>query len=119
MINFNEQPTTSTAEITPVIAGEIYALIKEYGDADKAFKLKGNSDYEPEHFAIVQAELDRLGGLLASMKAGSYIIEPEYPATETEEAVPAVYLDPEDTKSFKNYLSSELLNIDTLLIDLA
>ena len=118
MINYKEKPTFSTPEITPEIAQTIYGLIKKYGDADSAYKQKGNSDYEPEHFDKVQEELNRLGNQILQMKSGSYVIEAGYPATEKEEAVPAIYLDPEKPELFKNYLTSELLDIDTLLIDL-
>ncbi len=122
---FKTEPTFSTPEITPEIAQAIYGMIKEYGDADSAYKSKGNSDYEPEHFEIVDKELERLVNQLNSMKSGSYIIEPAYPAVYddegniTEEAVEAVYLDAEATDTYTNYLTSELLNVETLIADLA
>ncbi len=125
MINFNPEPVVSTPVLTPQVAQEIYALIKLHGNVDSAYKLKGNSDFEPSHFAQVQDELNRLGGQILQMKAGSYIIEPGYPARHNEEgeveeeAVAPVYLDPEKKALFKNYLTSELLDIDTLLTDLA
>lgn len=123
MINFNPEPTTSTQPITSEIAQEIYVLIKEFGDVDKAYKMKGNSDYEPEHFAQTNNELERLVGLISTMKSDAYIIEPAYPAEYDEEGnvtaeeVPAVYLDGSSKANLLPYLSSELLDVEVVLND--
>jgi len=98
---FTQQPTFSTLEITPEIAQSIYALIKEFGDADKAYKLKGNSDFEPEHFPIVEKEIERL-------EEGEI----------NEEAVPAVYYEATTKTKLIEDVSSDLLNVETLLNDL-
>jgi len=82
MINFNPEPTTSTPEITSEIAMAIYDLIKEYGDVDKAYKCKGNSDFDPEHFTQTNNELERLASLISQMQSGAYVLEPSYPATD-------------------------------------
>ena len=124
MINFKQEPTFSTKEITSEIASDIYALIKTYGDADSAYKEKGNSDIEPEHFKIVNDELQRLASEISLMKSGGKILEPAYPATYKEdgeideEEVPAVYLDGSVKENLVPYLSSELLDINQVLTDL-
>ena len=59
-MEFKTQPTNSTPALTAEVAQEIYGLIKTYGSADRAYKDKGNSDYEPEHFNIVDKEIDRI-----------------------------------------------------------
>jgi hypothetical protein len=121
---FKTEPTFSTPEITPEIAQSIYALIKEFGDADKAYKLKGNSDFEPEHFPIVEKEIERLASEINSRMSGSYLLEPAYPATYTEEgeideeAVPAVYYEATTKTKLIEDVSSDLLDVETLLDDL-
>ena len=45
-MEFTEQPTNSTPALTAEVAQTIYGLIKTYGSADRAYKDKGNSDYE-------------------------------------------------------------------------
>jgi len=59
-MDFNTKPTSTTPEITQEIAQGVYLLIREYGSADLAFKSQSNSEYEPEHFGIVEKEYKRI-----------------------------------------------------------
>ncbi len=122
MIDFNKKPTTSTPKITSKVAKEIYDLIKEYGDADKAYKMKGNSDYEPEHFKEVEIEAEKVMAEIALLKSGTKVIsEAEYELDEkTGENVitkEAKYFVAKDDLDILSQLSSTLLDCEQLLED--
>lgn len=123
MINFNPEPTTSTPELTSEIAQAIYTLIKTHGDADKAYKLKGNSDYEPEHFTQTANEIERLFNEMNRYASGSVVLEAGTPATYNEEgeieteAVEPVYFTPTTETNFKEQFSSDLLDVNIVYTD--
>jgi hypothetical protein len=122
-MEFNEQPTNSTPALTAEIAGQVYDLIKQYGDADKAYKLKGDSSIDPEHFTAVDAEGDRLIGEINTLMSGGKVITPAVPAVVgedgeiTSEAVPAVYYEPTTEANLLAQLSSDLLDVEDVLDD--
>lgn len=122
MIDFNKKPTTSTPKITSKVAKEIYDLIKEYGDADKAYKMKGNSDYEPEHFKEVEIEAEKVMADITLLKSGTKVIkDAEYSVNEkTGEIVitkEAEYFVAKDDLDVLSQLSSKLLDCEQILID--
>lgn len=123
MINFNPEPTTSTPEITSEIAQVIYALIKEYGDADKAYKLKGNSDYEPKHFTETAQEAERLFNEMSLYASGGKILQEGTPEVYGEdgeietEAIPPTYYTLTTEEDFKAQFSSDLLDVNTVYTD--
>lgn len=121
MINFNPEPTTSTPELTSEVAQAIYALIKTHGDADKAYKLKGNSDFEPEHFTETVKEAERIFSEIAILKSGTKVMkEAVYETNEEGEQTivsEAEYFVPENDLDILSQLSSDLLDCEQLLID--
>lgn len=66
-MDFTIKSGTSTPEITTEIAQAIYAEVKEHGSADCAYKCQSNSEYDPEHFVIVDKEGDRV---IKELRAG-------------------------------------------------
>lgn len=122
MINFNPEPTTSTPELTSEVAQAIYALIKTHGDADKAYKLKGNSDYEPEHFTETVEEAERLFNEMSEYSNGK-MIEEGTPAVYGEdgeievEAVEPTYYTLTTESDFKAQFSSDLLDVNEVYTD--
>jgi len=57
---FKPEPIFVNEELTKAKAMEIYALIKQYGDSDSAYKNQPNSAYPYAHFVIVDNELSRI-----------------------------------------------------------
>lgn len=120
-MDFNEQPTNSTTELTSVIAEQVYDLIKEHGDADKAYKLKGDSSIDPEHFEAVDKEIDRIVRELNEFKNGKLLqVEVSHFTEEGEkvidsEAVYYVYTTDEDLAL---QVSSDLLDVSTIIVDI-
>ncbi len=55
------------------------------GDVDKAYKLKGNSDYEPEHFSQTAEEAERLFNEMNRYASGSVILTEGTPAVYGED----------------------------------
>lgn len=122
MVDFNESPTKSTPELDSTTAQEIYALIKEHGDADKAYKNKGNSDYEPEHFKQTNDEADRLFKEMNKYASGRVLLEEEesHYDEETGEKVidkEAVYYELTTETDFKEQFSSEYLDVNEVYYD--
>lgn len=121
MINFNPEPTTSTPEITSEVAQAIYTLIKTHGDADKAYKLKGNSDYEPEHFTAVDREVDRIVRELNEFKAGKLLQAEVSHIDESGEKVidsEAVYYEYTTDEDLALQVSSDYLDVSLIITDI-
>ena len=57
---FKPEPIFINEELTKAKAMDIYALIKQYGDSDSAYKNQPNSAYPYAHFVIVDNELSRI-----------------------------------------------------------
>ena len=121
-MDFEQQPTYSTSALTVDIAQDIYELIKTYGTADKAYKLKGNSDYEPEHFEIVDKEIDRLVRELNEYKNGKLIsAEVSHIDESTGEKVidsEAVYYEYTTDEDLANQVSSDYLDVSLIITDI-
>ena len=121
-MEFTEQPTNSTPALTVEVAQTIYGLIKTYGSADKAYKLKGNSDYEPEHFSIVDKEIDRLVRELNEHKNGKLIsAEVSHIDEETGEKVigqEAVYYSYTTDEDLAEQVSSDYLDVSLIITDI-
>jgi hypothetical protein len=119
-MDFNEQPTNSTPALTAEIAGQVYNLIKEYGDADKAYKLKGDSLIDPEHFSLVDKELDRIVKELREYKAGKLLEAEESHFDEEGNKVidkEAVYYEYSTDEDLALQVSSEYLDVMTIIED--
>ena len=121
-MDFIQTPTNTTPQLTEQIAQDIYNLIKLYGNSDLAYKLKGNSNYEPEHFPIVDKEIDSIISQINTLASGQFLIQEEVNHVDelTEELVidtPAEYFTPTDKESFVAMLSSNLLDPSVLLQD--
>ena len=118
---FNEQPTNSTPELTSEIAGQVYNLIKEHGDADKAYKLKEDSSIDPEHFTAVDKEIDRIVRELNEFKNGK-LLEPEvsHYNEEGEKVIDseAVYYEYTTDEDLALQVSSDLLDVATIIEDI-
>lgn len=122
MVDFNEQPTSSTPELDASTAQEIYALIKQHGDIDKAYKNKGNSLYEPEHFKQVDKEADRLFNEMSRYANGNVLLEPEQSHFDEESGEKvidseAVYYALSTETDFKSQFSSDYLDVNTVYSD--
>ncbi|MDD4805099.1 MAG: hypothetical protein PHN69_08230 [Candidatus Pacebacteria bacterium] len=123
-MDFNDKPTFSTPALTAEVAQEIYSLIKQYGSADRAYKLKGNSNYEPEHFDLVNKEADRIVRELREYKNGNVILEAAIPAVYDEEgnvtsdAIPAVMYEYTTDADLIEQISSDYLDVATIYNDL-
>ena len=118
---FKEQPTNSTTELTSEIAGQVYDLIKEYGDADKAYKLKGDSAIDPEHFVAVSNEVDRIVRELNEFKNGKLLQAEVSHYTEEGEKVidsEAVYYEYTTDEDLALQVSSDLLDVSTIINDI-
>ena len=120
-MDFNEQPTNSTPALTAEIAGQIYNLIKEHGDADKAYKLKGDSSIDPEHFVLVDKEIDRIVKELNEFKSGKLLEAEEFHYDEeTGEKVidkEAVYYEYSTDEDLAEQVSSDYLDVATIIED--
>ena len=120
-MDFNDKPTFSTPALTAEVAQEIYALIKEHGSADKAYKEKGNSDYEPEHFDLVNKEADRIVRELREYKNGKLLQAEVSHFTEDGEKVidsEAVYYEYTTDADLIEQISSDYLDVATIYNDL-
>ena len=121
-MDFTQTPTNTTPELTEQIAQDIYNLIKLYGNSDLAYKLKDNSNYEPEHFPIVDKEIDSVISQINVLASGHFLIQAEMNHIDetTGELVidtPAEYFTPTDKESFVAMLNSNLLDPSILLQD--
>ena len=107
------------ATLTAKKAQEIYVGLQTK-DANRLF-LEDN--IPTEYTVAVEKEINRLESEMVSKMSGSFIIEPAVPATYTEEgeideeAVPAVYYTVTTEKALKEGMSSEILDIPTLVTD--
>ena len=120
-MDFNEQPINSTPALTAEIAGQVYALIKQYGDADKAYKMKGDSSIDPEHFVLTNAEADRIVKELNEFKNGKLLSAEEYHYNEQGEKVvdkEAVYYKYTTDEDLIAQVSSDYLDVATILSDM-
>jgi len=122
MVDFTTKGGNSTPELTAEIAGNIYALIKQEGNADLAFKSQESSQYEPEHFKLVDKEVDRLFKEMNKYAYGRVLLEPEeyHFDEETGEKVidsEAVYYNLTTETDFKNQFSSDILDVNTVYND--
>jgi len=122
MVDFKEKPVCSTKELIPSVAKEIYLLIKQYGDSDSSFKEKGNSDYEPEHFKLVDKEIDKLFSDMTRYASGNVLLEPEVNHIDeiTGEIIidiPASYYVLTTETDFKKQFSSDYLDISIVYGD--
>jgi hypothetical protein len=119
-MDFNEQPTNSTPTLTAGIAEQVYNLIKEHGDADKAYKLKGDSSIDPEHFVLVDKEIDRIVKELREYKAGKLLETEEFHYDEEGEKVidkAAVYYEYSTDADLAEQVSSDYLDVATIIED--
>ena len=121
-MDFTKIPTNITPELTKPIAQEIYDLIKQYGNCDLAYKLKGNSNYEPEHFIIVDKECDLIVSQINILASCQFLIQEQISHIDemTGELVidtPVEYFTPTDIPSFIAMLNSDLLDPSVLLQD--
>jgi hypothetical protein len=119
-MEFNEQPTNSTPALTAEIAGQVYNLIKQFGDADKAYKLKGHSLIDPEHFSLVDKEIDRIVRELREYKAGKLLEAEEFHYDEEGNKVidkEAVYYTYTTDEDLALQVSSEYLDVMTIIED--
>jgi len=122
MVDFNLTPTSNQAELTAVDAQLIYGLIKEFGDADKAFKNKHGSDLEPQHFPIVSKEADRLFVEMSRYATGNVILEAEvshFDVDSNEMVIdsPTVYYKLTTETDFKAQFTSDLLDVEEVYKD--
>jgi hypothetical protein len=121
-MEFKTQPTNSTPALTAEIAGQVYNLIKQYGDADKAYKLKGDSVIDPEHFEAVDKEIDRIVRELNEYKNGKLIsAEVSHIDEETGEKVidsEAVYYEYTTDEDLANQVSSDYLDVSLIITDI-
>ena len=123
-MDFTPKPTTSTTPLTADIAQEIYELIKTHGNADLAFKNQEGSVYDAENVKATADELDRVVGLLTAYRNGSVVVTPVVPAVVDDEgnitmpAVPAVYYEYTTDEDLIAQVSSDLLDVSTIYIDL-
>jgi len=107
------------ATLTSKKAQEIYVGLQTK-DANRLF-LEDN--IPTEYTVAVEKEINRLESEMVSKMAGSYILEPSVPATYTEDgeidekAVPAVYYAVTTEDALKKGMSSDLLDIPTLVTD--
>jgi len=119
-MDFNEQPTNSTPALTAGIAGQVYNLIKQLGDADKAYKLKGDSSIDPEHFSLVDKEIDRIVKELREYKAGKLLEAEEFHYDEEGNKVvdkEAVYYEYTTDEDLALQVSSDYLDVATIIED--
>jgi hypothetical protein len=119
-MDFNEQPTNSTPALTAEIAGQVYNLIKQFGDADKAYKLKGDSSIDPEHFSLVDKEIDRIVKELREYKAGKLLEAEEFHYDEEGNKVidkEAVYYEYTTDADLALQVSSDYLDVETIIED--
>ena len=121
-MDFNEQPTNSTPALTAEIAGQVYNLIKQYGNADKAYKMKGGSSIDPEHFTAVDKEIDRIVRELREFKNGKLLqAEVSHFDEETGEKVidsEAVYYEYTTDEDLALQVSSDYLDVATIIVDI-
>jgi hypothetical protein len=122
MVEFNEQPTSTQKTLDATDAQEIYGLIKQFGDADKAFKNKQGSDLEPQHFPMVSKEADRLFKEMSKYASGKVVITPEQSHfdEETGEKIidqEAVYYKLTTESDFKAQFSSDYLDVAEVYSD--
>jgi hypothetical protein len=116
-MDFNAQPTNSTPALTSEIAGQVYNLIKQFGDADKAYKMKGDSAIDPEHFDLVNKELDRIVSELNLYKNGSKLLTAAEYGAEGNLTKEAVYYQYTTDADLAKQVSSEYLNVATIIED--
>jgi hypothetical protein len=119
-MDFNEQPTNSTPALTAEIAGQVYNLIKQFGNADKAYKLKGDSLIDPEHFSLVDKEIDRIVKELREYKAGKLLEAEESHFDEEGNKVidkEAVYYTYTTDEDLALQVSSDYLDVATIIED--
>jgi hypothetical protein len=115
-MDFRPPATTSTPVLTAQLAQAIYELIKEHGNADLAFKAQDDSAYDPEHFAAVEKEWDRVTKELREY-AGGKIIEPaEY---EINEETGEQELVSEEVRYELTTQSDLVAQVDSALLDVA
>jgi hypothetical protein len=119
-MDFNAQPTNSTPALTAEIAGQVYELIKQFGDADKAYKLKSDSSIDPEHFSLVDKEIDRIVKELREYKAGKLLEAEEFHFDEEGNKVidkEAVYYEYSTDEDLALQVSSDYLDVAAIIED--
>lgn len=122
MVDFKLKPTSNQTELTELDAQLIYSLIKKYGDADNAFKKKTGSDLEPQHFALVSKEVDRLFADMNKYASGNVLLDPEvshFDEVSGEKVIdsPAVYYKLTTETDFKSQFTSDLLDVSEVYKD--
>jgi len=121
-MDFTIKPTNSTPELTSEVAQTIYAEIIEHGNADLAFKAQVDSAYEPEHFKLVDKEIDKLFSDMNRYSSGNVLVEPEVNHIDeiTGEIIidsPANYYILTTETDFKKQFSSDYLDISVVYGD--
>lgn len=122
MVEFNTVPTSNQKPLDATDAQEIYGLIKQYGDADKAFKNKSGSALEPQHFPTVSKEADRLFKEMNRYASGNVVVTPEQSHfdEETGEKIidqEAEYYTLSTESDFKAQFTSDLLDVNEVYND--
>jgi hypothetical protein len=107
-MNFNDTPsnngTSSTPELTPTLAQEIFDTD---GTPQEIFK---SSSFEPEHIKTVYKHGLKLRAVMRQAMRGEYIITPAIPATYDDEGneltpyVPPVYFEPTTSSAFVTFM---------------
>lgn len=115
-----KQTNNSTPELTKTIGNTLLNMIVQYGNSDLAFKNQPNSEYEPEHFKIIDKEIERLFKEINKLCSGTYLITPRqvHIDEETGETVvdqEAVYYTPSTKTDLKTMFESDYLD-DTLVL---
>jgi len=114
IVESNSLPALSADE-----AMSIYELLKTK-DANVLFL---EEDIATEYTEQVEKELKRLESEVVSKMSGSFVTTPKVPATYDEmgevdkEAIPAVYYKVTTETALKSSLSSDLLDVDTVVAD--
>lgn len=119
-MDLNKQPTYSTPVLTAEIAQNVYDLIKQHGDADKAYKLKGHSLIDPEHFLAVDKEIDRIVKELRAFKNGKLLEAEEFHFDEEGNKIvdkEAVYYEYTTDEALAEQVSSDYLDVATIIED--
>jgi len=116
-MDFNAQPTNSTPDLTAEIAGQVYVLIKQFGDADKAYKMKGDSAIDPEHFELVNKELDRIVSELYLYRNGSKLLNSAVYDEEGNLISEAVYYQYTTDEDLALQVTSEYLSVSIIIED--
>jgi len=123
MVDFTVKGNSGVPSLSSSEAQEVYSLIKEFGNADNAFKSQGNSAFYNKHFEIVDKEVDRLFNEMTCKLSGCFVVKEAVPPVYDEdgevvsEGEPVEFFKVTTETAFKNSLSSDLLDTDEVYLD--